>query len=107
MLLRTVYVLKKGKHFANHSQLISDEETFGPVAALIKFSSEEEVIVRSLSKGLPSDNAGNGQQYRRWIGRLLLLREGRPYLPRGRCSRDRYGRSQHWCHLAVCHVSGT
>ena len=29
-------------------QLITGEETFGPLAALIKFSSEEEVIVSSV-----------------------------------------------------------
>ena len=45
-LLRTVYVLHSHslKGYAD-KQLIASEETFGPVAGLFRFSSEEEVVV--------------------------------------------------------------
>ena len=45
-------------------KLVTAEETFGPLAALIRFSSEEEVIVNLLSLilELSTDNLGNTQK---------------------------------------------
>jgi acyl-CoA reductase-like NAD-dependent aldehyde dehydrogenase len=38
-------------HADETPQLLTDEETFGPVAALIKFKTEDEVIVGTVTAG--------------------------------------------------------
>ena len=47
---------------AEESQLISGEETFGPLAALIKFKTEDEVIVSYALLGSRRPNADQTEE---------------------------------------------
>lgn len=88
-------------------QLITDEETFGPVACLIKFKTEPEVIVSRVVSmpALAHLVPGAGQRHRLRFGRLLLLQGLEPHLPsRGRTP-DRNGGRQYWRHFSASHVS--
>ena len=66
---------------ATQDMKVAHEETFGPVAPLFRFETEEEVIRL-------------GQRHRCRPRRLLLRPRHRPRLPRRRGARGRHGRRQ-------------
>ena len=66
--------------------LVAREETFGPVAPVFRFGTEEEAIARR-------------QLDRVRARRVLLLARRGARVPRGRAARKRHGRRQHRAHL--------